>query len=113
MPGAGPVCAKHKDNMQYSDNGRRAAVESLEIRRLFTVLFAPVQKFPTGGSGAQGIISADFNGDKRPDVAVTHSGSGNVTIFLNQGSGKFTALKPFNAGANLSGIVAADFNADG
>jgi hypothetical protein len=53
---------------------------------------------------------ADFNGDHKPDIAV--SDTGNIWVFLGNGDGTFTLVysNP-NGGGNA--LVAGDFNGDG
>ncbi len=76
--------------------------------------FAPVTTFSSGGSSPWKIAAGDFNGDGKPDLAVTNMSSGTVGILLGNGSGGFSAAKTFaTGGAGSSGIVAADFNGDG
>jgi hypothetical protein len=73
--------------------------------------------FPTLGAYAAGVVSADFNNDGYPDLAVTDE-SGTVQIFLGNGDGTFTAGKSYSlytggdTGEPLS-IDTADFNGDG
>jgi hypothetical protein len=65
------------------------------------------------------IAIGDFNGDGKPDLAVTNFGDptvgddGNVSILLNAGDGTFRAAQGYPAGTNPWSIVAADFNHDG
>jgi cysteine-rich repeat protein len=46
---------------------------------------APV-RLPSNGLGAPALASGDVDGDGRPDVVVSQSGSSTVTVFLNIGS---------------------------
>jgi hypothetical protein len=69
------------------------------------------------GSTPEGVAVGDFNGDGYLDIAVTNSGgspTGTVSIFLNDGTGKFT-LKAgcCTVGAQPIGIAVGDFNGDG
>ena len=59
------------------------------------------------------ILSADFNSDGKPDLAVANFGSNNVSILLGDGAGSFAAAANFATGLHPVSIVSADFNADG
>jgi WD40 repeat protein/tetratricopeptide (TPR) repeat protein len=69
----------------------------------------------TTGVGPQAIASADFNSDGHLDLAVVNQTDNTVSIFLGDGSGNFTATPgpPPATGQAPSGIVIADFSADG
>jgi MBG domain-containing protein/Big-like domain-containing protein/VCBS repeat protein len=61
------------------------------------------------------IISGDFNGDGKNDIAVAdNSGPGSVTILLGDGTGNFTAASgsPFVV-SSPSSVAVGDFNHDG
>ncbi|WP_363321613.1 FG-GAP-like repeat-containing protein, partial [Polycladomyces subterraneus] len=76
----------------------------------------PTSPFSTGGSGPFNITTADFNGDGKPDLAVTNQSSDTVSVFLGNGAGGFTPApgSPFSSGGNRpTGITTADFNGDG
>jgi len=68
---------------------------------------------PTGGAGAWGMAVADFNHDGKPDAAVTNNLSGNVSILLGEGNGRFRFSGYVPADLSPTAIVAADFNHDG
>ena len=59
-----------------------------------TERFGPPTNYPAGGP-PQRIAVGDFNGDGRPDLAVSLDGfgqsSGRLSIMLNDGTGKFGA----------------------
>src|SRR6266436_5479988 len=61
------------------------------------------------------IVSADFNLDGKPDLAVTNDSSANVTILLGNGNGAFSqaAGSPVSVGSSPFGLVVGDFNMDG
>ncbi|CAF4790746.1 unnamed protein product, partial [Rotaria sp. Silwood2] len=69
-----------------------------------------------GATGPASVTTADLNGDKVADIIVAYSGSNNVGIFLNSGTGTFTAapnpLTISGAVAPVS-VTTADVNADG
>ena len=65
------------------------------------------------GNSPGGVETADLNGDSRPDLIVTNE-SGSVSIFLNDGQGRFhvAAGSPFAAGPSPNDVAIADFNGD-
>jgi YD repeat-containing protein len=60
------------------------------------------------------VITGDFNGDGKPDLAVGNYG-GTVTILLGNGDGTFTQASgsPITVGTEPISIAVADFNGDG
>ena len=91
---------------------------------VFRNLTAPAEPAPSfaaqvgfGGSGGD-VIAADFNGDGWPDLAVTNSGSANVSVHLNTAapgaaSPSYAPKNDFATGALPLSVTAADFNGDG
>jgi hypothetical protein len=61
------------------------------------------------------IVSADFNGDGKPDLAVTNQDNDTVTVLLGDGTGvTFQVMTPAPPVGGLPyGMVAADFDGDG
>jgi hypothetical protein len=59
------------------------------------------------------VASADFNGDRAPDLAVANAGSDTVSVLLGNGDGTFRAALSFAAGTEPLSVVAGDFNRDG
>jgi hypothetical protein len=64
----------------------------------------------TGNLGS--VIVADFNGDGRPDMAVSDSGNNWVSVLLGSPGGGFVANGTYATGASPKELVAADFNGD-
>jgi hypothetical protein len=66
------------------------------------------------GSSPMGVVTADFNRDGIPDLAVTNAiTNATVEIFLGNGDGSFTAgANPSTAGTDAWGIAIGDFNND-
>jgi hypothetical protein len=62
-----------------------------------------------------GIVTADFNGDGRPDLAVVASNVvGEVYVFLGNGDGTFAPAVAYSTGGQYPQSVAVgDFNGDG
>ena len=66
------------------------------------------------GTSPYDIVTADFNGDGRVDLAVANYGSGNVSILIGNGDGTFQPAAYYDAGTlNPSFIAKGDFNNDG
>lgn len=59
----------------------------------------------------QSVVTGDFNGDGKPDLAVTEASS--VEILLGNGDGTFRSAHVISVGAPATRIVKADFNLDG
>jgi len=76
--------------------------------------FTPSGSTQSVGYYPSAIVSADFDGDGIPDLAVTITGSNNLAVFLGNGDGTFrpAAASPETGDDPLS-LVAADFNGDG
>jgi len=58
---------------------------------------------------------ADLNRDGKSDLVVANAGSGNVTVLLGDGKGRFTSApgSPFPAGKSPNDVAVADVNHDG
>lgn len=74
------------------------------------------------GQDPVAIVTADFNGDGRLDLAVLNKGSDDLSIFLGKGDGSFTKQTTtgpdgqkvrISAGNSPTGLTAADINMDG
>jgi hypothetical protein len=79
--------------------------------------FAPQQTFPTG-LGPLSVAVGDFNGDDKPDLAVTNSLSGTVSVLSNTTAAGATApsfapQQTFSAGSRPESVAVGDFNGDG
>ena len=65
----------------------------------------------------QNVITGDFNGDGKLDLAVLNYGSlyghGSVSILLGNGDGTFEPHVDYTVGIAQRGLVAGDFNGDG
>jgi hypothetical protein len=65
------------------------------------------------GQSLSAIVTADFNGDGKLDLAVTDSVGNAVIILLGNGDGTFGTPTTIPVGNGPDAIVAADFNNDG
>ena len=61
------------------------------------------------------IVLGDFNGDGKPDIAVSGgaSGSGEVSILINNGNGTFKSPVNYSISGNVQALATADLNGDG
>ena len=76
------------------------------------VTFAPAITFAVG-TNPSSVISADFNGDGKMDLAIANHGSNNVSILLGNGTGSFGSATNFTTGSGSRSVISADFNGDG
>jgi hypothetical protein len=63
-------------------------------------------------SNPASVVVGDFNGDGRPDLAVSDLQNNWVSILLGSANGGFVATGTFATGYSPSALVAADFNGD-
>jgi uncharacterized protein (TIGR03437 family) len=75
--------------------------------------FKPGVVTPTG-FGPDSVAVADFNGDGKPDLIVSHCcGDTDIDYLLGNGDGTFQTETPINFNGGAIASVVADFNADG
>ena len=73
---------------------------------------SPSSRFGAGSSPAS-LVTADFNGDGRLDLATGNQGSGDISILLGRGDGTFQDQLTNPVGNGPQGAVTADLNHDG
>jgi hypothetical protein len=66
-----------------------------------------------GNAASMNVVTADFNGDGKLDLAVVHVSDETVFILLNKGDGTFEAPAAIPINETLSDLFVADFNGDG
>jgi hypothetical protein len=59
------------------------------------------------------LVTEDFNGDGKADLAIANSSSAYVRIMLGDGAGSFQAAGSFNISPDSNQIITEDFNGDG
>src|SRR5207237_155547 len=87
----------------------RPGLEVLEARCLLS--FSPAVSYPVGTS-PPAIVTADFNGDGRPDLATVNYGD-TVSVLLGNANGTFQPAQASATGAGPVSVAVGDFNADG
>jgi hypothetical protein len=65
------------------------------------------------GKDLSAIVTSDFNGDGKLDIAVTDSSGNAVMILLGNGDGTFGMPTTIPVGNQPDAIIAGDFNSDG
>jgi hypothetical protein len=88
----------------------RLQLEALEDRCLLS--FLPVVNYPVGVN-PQAVVTGDFNGDGKLDLAVANTNSNTVSILLGKGDGTFQPAQNFATGAGPRSLAVGDFNNDG
>jgi len=94
----------------------RPRLELLEDRTLMSaVSFSTPINYAVGGPGSilTTVAVGDFNGDGKPDLAVSNFGSSTVSVFLGNGDGSFQAAQNFAVGIQPLTVAIGDFNGDG
>jgi Bacterial Ig-like domain (group 3)/FG-GAP-like repeat/FG-GAP repeat len=74
--------------------------------------FQTAVSYPVGTNPTSAAV-ADFNGDGKPDLAVSNGGSGNLSLMLGNGDGSFQAAVNYVTGTGPKSVAAGDFNGDG
>jgi uncharacterized protein (TIGR03437 family) len=75
---------------------------------------APGAPVPAGTT-PRALVSGDFDGDGKLDLAIANFAANSVTVLLGNGAGGFAAAmgSPFAVGNAPQSLVAGDFNGDG
>jgi hypothetical protein len=90
----------------------RLSLECLEDRCLPSFL-APVSYATASSYLAGDVVTADFNGNGRLDLAVLDYSSNTVTVVLGNGDGTFQPAKIVATGLSPGSLAVGDFNGDG
>src|SRR5581483_362009 len=65
------------------------------------------------GPNPWSLISADLDGDKRPDLVAVNQDGNTATVLFNQGGAVFGGQLTLIAGKWANGVAAADLDGDG
>src|SRR6266568_62221 len=69
--------------------------------------------FASGGGFPWYVVTADFNGDGKLDLAVSNYGDNSLSVLLGNGDGTFQAPQTTPVGTNPAQVAVGDFNGDG
>jgi len=95
----------------------RPTLERLEDRLTPSFGFAPQVTFAVG-AGPSSVATADFNGDKLPDIVTANYNDGTVSVLLNTTPTgatvpTFAPQVTFAVGSGPTSVAVGDFNGDG
>ncbi len=65
------------------------------------------------GNSPQAVVSGDFNGDGKPDLAVANYADNTVEVFLSNGDGTFGNGLLASTGTGPTALAVGDYNGDG
>ena len=74
--------------------------------------FSPAVNYPVGNS-PQAVVTGDFNGDGRLDLAVANAVSNTVSVLLGNANGTFQPAQNSATGTGPQSMAVGDFNDDG
>jgi hypothetical protein len=79
------------------------------------VTYSLGQTFGSGVASPEGLVVADFNGDGKPDIAVSNENANTIAVFLNDGAGNFGTpiITTVQNSTWISELAVGDFNEDG
>src|SRR5437879_1413612 len=93
--------------IRRSPPASRPRLEALEDRCLLS--FSPAVSY-LAGTGPQAVLTADFNGDTRLDLAVFNNGTSSVSVLLGNADGTFQPALSSATGAYPNRLAVGDFN---
>ncbi|PSB40145.1 peptidase C11 clostripain, partial [filamentous cyanobacterium Phorm 6] len=74
---------------------------------------SPVNLTSGAGSVSQTVVTGDFNGDGKLDLAANNSNDKDVSVFLGDGTGNFGNATKFTVANRPLSVLPGDFNGDG
>jgi hypothetical protein len=86
--------------------------EHLEARYFLNTALFPGTQLAVGPN-PHSLVSADFNGDGKIDLAIANFGDSTVSMLFGNGDGTFASSRSFKVGSGLSFLASADVNGDG
>jgi cyclophilin family peptidyl-prolyl cis-trans isomerase len=102
-------------DLTVTDEEGATGTDNAQVRVL-PVAFADPVSYATStsnGSAPKDIVSADFDGDDVPDLAIANSGTNEVAVLLSNSDGTFGTPTTYALGASPESMVVADLDGDG
>jgi hypothetical protein len=85
---------------------------TFSLTTTFAATTEPWKPLPVGIE-PWGAATGDFNGDGHTDLVTANFTGGNVTVYLGQGDGTFSAPRQYAIGSGADEVITGDFNHDG
>ena len=89
------------------------SVQRLEDRTLLAVAPFSPPLVAAVGSHPVAVVTSDFNGDGKLDVATVNSGDNTVSVLMGNGAGGFATAVSYAVGTGPDALAVGDFNGDG
>lgn len=106
--------------MIQATSGNTSGLTTLTVTAASQALNYIAGPILTSGIGhPRGVVVADFNGDGKPDIAVSNLDTNTIAVFLNDGLGNFaapivtTVQLTSSLGLNVGSLAGGDFDEDG
>ncbi len=90
----------------------RACIETLETRALLSATFTTATDYATGLEPV-GMVSADFNGDGRADLATVNEAGNSISILISNGDGTLRPAINVAVENTPNSIAVGDYTGDG
>jgi FG-GAP-like repeat len=74
--------------------------------------FKPATTYPVGAEPLD-VVTGDFSGDGKLDVAISNRGGNNIVILRGNGNGRFGAAHTYKTSPRPLGLLVGDWNNDG
>ena len=114
------TCLTAGTTMIQATSGNTSGMTTLTVTAASQALSYVAGPTLTSGIGhPEGVVVADFNGDGKPDIAVSNFDTNTIAVFLNDGLGHFaapivtTVQLTSSLGLNVGSLAGGDFNEDG
>ncbi|WP_121357678.1 FG-GAP-like repeat-containing protein [Flavisolibacter nicotianae] len=111
----GDVDGDGKPDLAVTNIGSNTVSVFRNISTVGSIAFAPKISFPTG-SEPYGVVIRDFNGDGKPDIAISNDNSNSISVYRNAsavGMITFSGKEDFFTGYNPQELDAGDLDGDG
>lgn len=110
VPAKAATCGSQAVLVTNTDTS--SATKSAFFYRAASVVFATPVALTGTLSGPHKMVTADFNGDGKLDLAHSNASANNVSVYLGDGTGGFGTATNFTVGTSPIGLAVGDLNMD-